>query len=64
MQTIWQKNICHQQLGFLICDSSEKCKAENGFISSKEIHGSSVIVFQIKKSKILTGNLTYNNIIL
>lgn len=38
--------------------SPEKCKAENGFISSKEIRGSSVIVFQIKKSKNTNGNLT------
>ena len=50
-----QQNICYQLLGFLICDKALKSgKAENGFISSKEIHGSSVTVFQ-KKSKILTG---------
>lgn len=44
--------------------SSEKFKAENGFISSKEIHGSSVTVFQNKKIKNTNGNLTYYNIIL
>lgn len=40
--------------------SSEKFKAENGFISSKEIHGS----YRQIKIKNTNGNLTYYNIIL
>lgn len=64
MQTMWQKNnniTSSHDFSFVI--SSEKCKAESGFISSKEIRGSSVIVFQIKKiQKILTG--TYRSTII